>query len=232
MQALDLTLRQRAMAIGTLELLWHFTAEFAPQGDIGKYTDARIESGVDWSGRKGTLVPALITSGWCDACDLHRVVVHDWHDHADEATKKKLVRAGLTFLSVTEKVSRQRQKMSAPEADNSGLPEPMPEPEPLPQPRQPPIPPLNCQSEYPLTIAEIRKRDPATDEIFVLRLVHTTVQHCMSHPKFPQDEIVKITDNVIAKACAESFATGPPNHRAGLLLNRVPPIIVSWALEP
>ncbi len=94
------------------------------------------------------------------------------------------------------------------------------------------IPKLDCHSEYPLTIAEIRKHDPAIDEMFVLRLVHTTVQHCMSHPKFPESELAKITDKVISQACAESFATGPPGHRAGLLLKRVPPIIVTWALEP
>ncbi len=222
MQALELTLRQRAVAIGTLELLWHFTAEFAPQGDIGKYSDARIESGVDWSGRRGILVPGLITSGWCDTSDLYRVVVHDWHDHADDATRKKLQRGCLDFLSLREKVTGQRRTMSPTHSKSVRLPEPLPEPEPLPGPKPPEmqqaLPKIECQSEYPLTIAEIRKRDPATDEMFVLRLVHTTIQHCMSHPKFPEAELPKITDKVLSKACAQSFATGP--------------IIVSWALEP
>ena len=39
----------RPTAIGYLELLWHFAAKYAPQGDIGKYSDERIEAALDWS---------------------------------------------------------------------------------------------------------------------------------------------------------------------------------------
>ncbi len=140
MQALDLTPRQRAIAIGTLELLWHFAAEFAPQGDIGKYSDARIEAAVDWSGKKGILVPALITSKWCDASDQYRVLVHDWHDHADDATKKRLTRSGLMFLSVNVESTGQRQKSSATQEENGGPPLPLPLPLPEPQPVPEPVP--------------------------------------------------------------------------------------------
>jgi len=90
--------------------------------------------------------------------------------------------------------------------------------------------PLPSQTEWPLTIAEIRKHDPAVDDIFVLRLAQACIQGCLSSKTFPQEKIDLVTDKVIAKACAESFATGPPNHRAGLLLNRVPPILISWSV--
>jgi hypothetical protein len=43
-------------AVGYLELLWHFTAEFAPQGDIGRFTDKRIEAGKAW-------IPAVERNG-------------------------------------------------------------------------------------------------------------------------------------------------------------------------
>lgn len=85
--------------------------------------------------------------------------------------------------------------------------------------------------EYPLVITEIRKHDPAVDDFFVLRLVQACVQHCISSPSFPQDKLPKVTDKIIARAVAESYNTGPPNHRAGLLLKRVPPILVSWSID-
>jgi hypothetical protein len=71
----------RPLAIGYLELLWHFAAEFAPQGDIGRFTDKRIEGALDWAGRgrhQGRLIQALIDSRWIDAdvevCEVKRKV--------------------------------------------------------------------------------------------------------------------------------------------------------------
>ncbi len=94
-----------------------------------------------------------------------------------------------------------------------------------------PIPPVS-QSEYPLTMAEIRKHDAAVDEFFVIKLVQKCTQHILSHPTFPQEKAKKATqDRVMAAACKESFATGPTKHGTGLLLSRVPPILVSWGLE-
>lgn len=87
------------------------------------------------------------------------------------------------------------------------------------------------QSEYPLILEEIRHHDPAVDAMFVLRLVQETTQYCLSSPKFPQADMGDITDKSIAKACAESYATGPRTHGTGLLLRRVPHIIETWALE-
>jgi hypothetical protein len=115
-----------AAAIGYLELLWHFTAEFAPQGDIGKYDDARIEAALMWTGKRGRLVEALRQAGWVDPHPEHRLVVHHWHDHADNAVQKRLQRAGLPFLTFTAKVTDQRRTT----ADNGSLPEPEPSPEP------------------------------------------------------------------------------------------------------
>lgn len=90
-------------------------------------------------------------------------------------------------------------------------------------------PPLPSQSEYPLTIAEIRKHDPAVDDLFVLRLVQETIQYCLSHPKFPDEKIGLLTDAVFSRAVSESYTTGPPSHGTGLLLKRVPPIMVTGA---
>lgn len=112
-----------AWAIGLLELLWHFTGKYAPQGDIGKYSDEVIAHAVKWdrpSGRTAVkpqwrLSGALVEAQWLDTCPCHRYVVHDWKDHADEAVKKFLSRHSLDFVHTESRL-------------------PLPEPMPLPLP--------------------------------------------------------------------------------------------------
>lgn len=126
-------------AIGILELLWHFTAEFAPQGDIGRYSDKRIESAIGYfpkgMRKTGMLIAALIDTHWVDISREYRLITHDWHDHCDEYVRKRLERSGRAFLTVQtvrDKLTELRQTNSATMADNGSLP--LPEPEPLPEP--------------------------------------------------------------------------------------------------
>lgn len=86
----------------------------------------------------------------------------------------------------------------------------------------------NGATEFPLTLAECRKHDPAIDRVFATALANRVVQACLSSSEFPQDQLGKVSDKVIAKAVQESYNTGPANHRAGLLLTRVPPIVITW----
>src|ERR1044071_8977558 len=133
----------RATAVGHLELLFHFTAKYAPQGDIGRYSDRQIESALDWSPgrwkRDGELIKALLDAGWLESHAVHRLIVHHWHHHADDSVRKRMSRAGLSFLTDTSKVSRQTPDSirtgSAVQSDNGSLPEPEPEPEPEPAAR-------------------------------------------------------------------------------------------------
>lgn len=148
LQALDLPVRSRAVVIGYLELLWHFTAEFAPQGDIGKFSDDRLEGAMDWGGKRGKLIEALTTSKWCDVSSRHRLLVHDWHEHADDSVKKKLVRAGLSFLTVTEKVTGHSPQPSQTSAENGSLPLPKPEPLPEPLPKPPSREPISIATQW------------------------------------------------------------------------------------
>ena len=92
---------------------------------------------------------------------------------------------------------------------------------------EPKMPPLPCASEYPLTLTAIREHDPAADPIFVARLVQETIQHCLSSREFPQEKLPKVTDSIIARCVGESYRTKPDNHGTGLLLRRVPNIIVT-----
>ena len=39
----------RPYAVGILESLWHLTARYAPQGDIGRFSDEEIARWVGWS---------------------------------------------------------------------------------------------------------------------------------------------------------------------------------------
>ena len=96
----------RPWAVGILEMLWHFTAKFAPCGDIGKYTDATIAEAVGWqrpTGERGVtpqwkLSDALVEAKWLDRCPCHRLVVHDWSHHADQSVTKYLDRHRLSFV--------------------------------------------------------------------------------------------------------------------------------------
>jgi hypothetical protein len=84
--------------VGTLEMLWHWAAKFTPQGDIGKYSDKTIEDAISWSGSSGELVRVLVEKRWLDRDSTHRLVVHDWRDHADESVRKALRRNCLEFV--------------------------------------------------------------------------------------------------------------------------------------
>ncbi len=107
-------------------MLWHFTAEFAPMGDIGKFSDAQIAKGCHWGGDPSRLVSAWVATGWLDQCPRVRLRVHDWLEHAPEFVLKSLKRKGL-ISDVSRQLQTTADKMCLP----LPLPKPIPEPEPL-----------------------------------------------------------------------------------------------------
>ena len=116
-----------AWAVGILELLWHFTSRYAPQGDNGKYSDEVIARAVKWhrpSGRTAVqpqwkLSDALVKAQWLDSDPIHRLVVHDWSDHSDQSVARYLARHKLAFVQ-----------------SETSLPLPLPEPLPKPAAEQ------------------------------------------------------------------------------------------------
>jgi len=144
--------------------MWHFTAREAVTGNIGKHSDADIAEAVCWPSEKGSefLIQMLLNTHWLDAHPIHRLVVHDWHDHCDQTVTKYVQRNNLKFasleistsfpqgdsyldrqmadLSSTHKsygiqngvLSGQRVKMSGQNGRLDSPPEPEPEPEPEP----------------------------------------------------------------------------------------------------
>jgi len=88
---------QKWGAVGIMESVWHFTAKYAPQGDIGKYSDEMIAAGIGWQDDPKRLIEALLGCGWADLSGQGRPIVHDWSEHADDYADKYLARHGLTY---------------------------------------------------------------------------------------------------------------------------------------
>lgn len=102
----------KGATLGWLESVWHFCGKFTQQGNIGKYTDSAIEAWVEWDGEPGQLIGALVESCWLERHARYRLLVHDWHNHADSTTRKFLGRTKLPFLTVSETCTGQVQDMS------------------------------------------------------------------------------------------------------------------------
>lgn len=117
--------------LGWLEAIWHFTGRFTPQGNIGKYSDEAIEAWVEWTGKPGDLIAALVRTGWVDTDPVHRLLVHDWAQHAENATKNALHRGGLNFYGPVVRTKGEHVRTEIPsEGTLYGLPEPEPVPVP------------------------------------------------------------------------------------------------------
>ena len=86
-------------------------------------------------------------------------------------------------------------------------------------------PPLQTQTEWPLTTAELVRHDPATDQTFVMRLVQTTCQMLISN-----GDMEMFDDEDMESAIRESYDGyhGKRAHGNGLLLSRVPQIMLNW----
>jgi len=82
------------VATGLLEQMWHFTITSAKRGDIGQHDDELIAEACGWLGDPQEFVSMLIETGWLDVCPTHRLVVHDWCDHAPQFVRKHIHRAG------------------------------------------------------------------------------------------------------------------------------------------
>jgi len=85
-------------ALGVVEALWAVCRDRTPRGDIGHMTNQDIadEMWID-NPNADALIDALVQSGWLDIHPTYRLVVHDWSEHADDTTRKRLHRSKLTF---------------------------------------------------------------------------------------------------------------------------------------
>ena len=89
-------------AIGLLQLLWEYAAEFAPEGDVGRFPDADIADALMWPEKDAErLIQALVSNRWLDADQTWRLLVHDWPHHAEDSVRKKLVRNRAVFRTAS-----------------------------------------------------------------------------------------------------------------------------------
>jgi hypothetical protein len=130
--------------VGLMELLWHLTAREAPRGDIGRLSDEDIAIALEWEKDPEDLVEILVDCGWVDRSEKYRLLIHDWHEHADDATKVALKRKSVGFVTTEGDDVPECRDMSrhVPDSRAGAKPEPKPEPkrEPKPEPEIPPTP--------------------------------------------------------------------------------------------
>jgi len=87
--------------IGLLEGLWQVTMASAPLGDVGKFSNEEICGVMEWTRcSPDELIQALVECHWLDVSEEYRLVIHDWADHAPQFMKKRVKRAGRTFVGV------------------------------------------------------------------------------------------------------------------------------------
>lgn len=103
----------RPTAVGYLELLWHFTSEYAPDGWLSRFSVARIEAAMEWRGGSGRLVAGMWGVGFLDADTHLGFCVHDWHEHADGVVHKKLKRSNKCFVQLTSKVTASFESLTS-----------------------------------------------------------------------------------------------------------------------
>ena len=70
----------RTVAVGVLEHLWQWVAEYTPNGALGRYGARTIAHAVHWPYDPDQLMEALLHSGLIDAHPTHTYIVHDWPD--------------------------------------------------------------------------------------------------------------------------------------------------------
>lgn len=102
-----------AQAVGHLEMLWHFTAQFSSDGDVGRWSNAIVAQKSGWDGDPEKFINALLEAngGTGGEAFLERtenaLLIHDWASHCDDGTHLSLARAGKLFADGSRpKVSR------------------------------------------------------------------------------------------------------------------------------
>lgn len=89
--------------VGLLHYMWWWALDYAPDGDVTRYSQDDIEMAVDWNGTPGAFYNALLTCGFNDHSGLlesdgQRIVIHDWHQYGGKLLERR-----------TEDAERKRQ---------------------------------------------------------------------------------------------------------------------------
>jgi len=86
-------------AIGLLELLWAFVGQQTPQGNVGKWSNPVLAGEAGWNDCPDKFIEALVSVGFLDEHPDHRLLVHDWQEHAPNWVHAKLKKKNKRILS-------------------------------------------------------------------------------------------------------------------------------------
>jgi hypothetical protein len=114
--------------VGLLELLWQETTRQAPRGDIGRFSNEEIAILCDWDGDPDRLIEALIETNWLDIHSEHRLIIHDWADHAPQWLRNCLKAKRSDFVSQDQPGDPTGDHTPDPTGDHTGdnTPDPAP----------------------------------------------------------------------------------------------------------
>lgn len=151
----------RWQAAGILSCLWEFACDYSPRGDIGKWDDQQIAAGIEWTGNCSELISALTESGWVDLHDEHRLILHDWKDHAPKFIKERLKYQGLAIVQPDSAKIRQNPANFAHKARPSQAKQGEAKPSQANTSMATPAAPCVCDSE-----PEKRNTEPQDDSLY------------------------------------------------------------------
>lgn len=90
----------KVWAVGIVESLIGWAAEYRPTGAIGQRCDNKtIARELGYDGDPDKLMAALVTSGWVEESPDPRVrlFIHDWSQHCEDTVHARVWKLGLTF---------------------------------------------------------------------------------------------------------------------------------------
>lgn len=82
----------RAAAIGHLHMLWWWCIDYAPDGDLTRFTPLQLAKAADWMGDHGDFVKAMLAVGLLDETAPNKYAIHDWLHFCGQLMDKRLAR--------------------------------------------------------------------------------------------------------------------------------------------
>jgi hypothetical protein len=82
MKAARLARCSRKEVLIDLHYLWWWSLDYAESGDLTRFAHDELEAVMEWEGEPGLLVAALIDAGFLEVTEDHRLLIHDWAEHA------------------------------------------------------------------------------------------------------------------------------------------------------
>lgn len=163
--------------VGLLEMLWRATIVNTIDGAIGRLDDETIAIECDYhEGEPEHLVESLVECGWLDRCEVNRLVIHDWKEHAPTFVKGNLRSHKKDFAMPTgspliatcsEQPAKQPAKQLAKQPTESTV---VPSVTKSNQTKPPP-PPSQTKPAASVAVAVLENDWPAVAEALVLRKV-------------------------------------------------------------